>query len=371
MNNKEKRILILIDAFTQGGAQKVILGLVPEWISLGYKVSLLLVQNSDKELPIDDEVLDIIDLVRIDANSMTDFFAYITVIKYLANLKPQIIQCHLYWAQILGGILKIFSANSKLVWVEHNTYINRTKFQWLLYRLLSPFTHEIIAVSKEVEVFLKQKKVSHIRFIPNPVSNAFTLVNTIERKNSFIFVGRLNEQKNPRLCIDAFKYGLTNRIIPEDSTLHVVGEGPYLSELQKLVSANNLDKKIEFLGFLSEFELARILNASKTLVSTSKYEGFALVRVEALATGCTIVTTRTAGINGILTEASDSNVLLNGIWLVDDDPETIALAMGSSIQDRYWDNDKVLERSNAATKFNPAKIAINYLVNLTSNERKD
>lgn len=371
MNRKEKSILILIDAFTQGGAQKVLLRLVPEWIALGYKVSLLLVQNSDKELHIDDEIMTSIDLVRINASSITDLYAYIKVFKYLVNLKPQIIQCHLYWAQILGGILKVFAVNSQLVWVEHNTYINRTKFQWLLYRLLSRLTNEIIAVSKEVEVFLRQRMISRIRFIPNPVSNTFRLVNTNERNNSFIFIGRLNEQKNPKLCLDAFNYGLKNHIIPTDSTLKIVGDGPYLSELQKLVCTYKLDENIEFLGFLSEFELAHILNASKTLVSSSKYEGFALVRVEALATGCTIVTTRTAGINGILTEASDSEVLINGIWLVEDDPESMALAMGSSIQNSYWTIDGLLERSNSAAKFNPAKVAITYLVNLTNNERKD
>lgn len=368
---EDKKILIIIDAFTQGGAQKVLLELIPEWISLGYDVTLLLVQDSYKELLIRDDVLGNINLIRINAKSITDINAYSRVIRSLINLKPQIIQCHLYWAQILGSILKIFLPESQLVWVEHNTYMNRTKFQWVLYRLLSRMTNEIVAVSKEVEDFLKQKKLSHIRFIPNPVSRVFKLVNINERYNSFIFVGRLNEQKNARLCIEAFNFGLINRIIPEDSTLQFAGDGPELNELQKLVRTYKLERKVEFLGFLSELELSKSLNGAKTLVSTSKYEGFALVRVEALAAGCTIVSTRTAGIGGVLTETDDSEVLLNGIWLVDDNPKSIAVAMGSAIQNHYWNTEELFARSNSTARFEPAKVARNYLVNLTNNERND
>jgi glycosyltransferase involved in cell wall biosynthesis len=280
----------------------------------------------------------------------------------LKEFKPEILQCHLYWSQIWGGILKIAFPKSELVWVEHNMYFNRTHLQWKLYRLLARLTKEIIAVSVEVRDFLHLQNLGGTRFVPNPVSRTFNVNKGGHRENAIAFVGRFNEQKNPILAVKAFEYALKRLMIPEDSKLMMVGDGHLKSELMAYVSSQGLELDVLFTGFLNENELSKLLTRTRVLISTSLHEGCPLVRIEAAASGCTIVTTATGGIKGILSRDVEGVELLDGVFVVETEIFALSGALAEAFSSKLWTSQRVAARSEAMSNFNPESIANAYLV---------
>jgi glycosyltransferase involved in cell wall biosynthesis len=358
---KPLKISILIDAFTPGGAQKVLLALVPEWISLGHRVQIILIQNANQELDLHPLNSLGVRIEKVSAQSILDFAAFFRILKIAKQFKPEFLQCHLYWSQIWGGILKIAFPKIDLIWVEHNMYLNRTFLQWKLYRFFARFTAEIIAVSVEVSDFLNFHNLKRIRFVPNPISLTFGIKKGIDRENSIAFVGRFNEQKNPMLAIKVFEFALKTFAIPMDSKLKMVGDGPQMSELLAYVGSHGLKDKVLFTGFLEEKNLSELLTKTRVLISTSLHEGCPLVRIEAAASGCTIVTTATGGIKGILSRDVEGLELLDGVFVVESEIFALSSALAKAFSPKLWTFQKIAARSGAMSKFNPELIARAYI----------
>ena len=352
---------VIIDGFTKGGAQKVLLSLIPIWQEKGISIQLVMLQNSMLELPIAHLIAPNVEIVRIDAKKIFDFKGFLRFYQKVSKFGPDTIQCHLYWSQLWGSIFRLIKRGVRIVWVEHNTYFNRTLIQWQFYKALCTQVSEIVTVSSEVEDFLVKKGLRNTRFIPNPVSNVFKCHKFEGRKNVFVFVGRLNKQKNPLLAIDAFRFALTRNLIPNDSRLVFAGEGELEEEIRSRITGYGLDAEVLLFGFLSELELAEILNSSKCLVSTSLHEGMPLARIEALAAGCTIVTTKTGGISGVLTENSKSTTLVRGVFVVPTSSTDLAKAFSSAVSDKFWSTAEIRYRAEKAQKFEPSIIANEYL----------
>jgi len=90
---------------------------------------------------------------------------------------------------------------------------------------------------------------------------------------------------------------------------------------------------------------------SRTLISTSRFEGMALVRLEALANGCCVVSTNTGG-----TDLFDS-VRNYGFFVVDTDAKNIAKAMLESLESSYWSEENIEARKAIVKNFQPSVIA--------------
>lgn len=368
---KSERILVVIDAISIGGAQKVILELMPQWVSLGHKVELLLLQDNAIELNLNELQSSGILVRRVRASGLLDFRAFIRFLKFCSLYKPTQIHSHLYWSQIWSGILKMASQNLSLVWVEHNTYFNRTRLQWFVYRVLAIRCTKVVAVSFEVQDFLGLKGVKNTSVILNPISPLFVRSPNRKRKLRFILLGRLNQQKNPWLAIDSFDWALRQSLIPRESELIIAGDGPLLEDLKAYVGQKACHKSVHFLGFLKELDVIELLQECTALISSSTHEGFPLVRVEALAVGLGIITTLTGGVDHYLTNPNNPNQYVSGVFVVDPNIKAFANAMYEITQPKYWTEDSVKSRIAVSRRNNPLKIAECYLVNFSNNDRSD
>ena len=362
------RILVLIDAFTYGGAQKVLLTLVPEWVKVGCDIEVVLIQDNAREMQLK-SLEDLgVHIHRVSAKNMFDFRAMARLIRLAKKFKPTHIQAHLYWAQIWGVFARISVSGSRLFWVEHNTYFNRTDSQWFLYRIMARFAYQIISVSHEVQKFLDSKNIGASEVILNPISHQFKYQPEIEKTNTFVFLGRLNDQKNPKLAINAFEFSKVNKLINKDAKLVIGGEGPLLGSLRSFVLELDSRESITFTGQLTELQTVNLLQSSISLVSTSEFEGFSLVRVEALATGATVISTRTGGMMGILTVSPNSDQLISGVILTEPEVIEIAKAMSAVSDPVFWSDISIYERVKASKRHDPKKIADDYLVSFNKTD---
>ena len=140
------------------------------------------------------------------------------------------------------------------------------------------------------------------------------------RKNIFLSIGRIQQQKGQRVTIDF----LNNfRKIENDFVCYFIG-GPsgnsgkeYLVELKEQVVELNLETHVKFLENLPQTKIKELLNESKLLIHTSQFETFGLVAIEANSMGVPVLSTNSgsfpeiifSGVNGYLADnLVDGNV---------------------------------------------------------------
>ena len=140
------------------------------------------------------------------------------------------------------------------------------------------------------------------------------------RKNIFLSIGRIQQQKGQRVTIDF----LNNfRKIENDFVCYFIG-GPsgnsgkeYLVELKEQVVELNLENHVKFLENLPQTKIKELLNESKLLIHTSQFETFGLVAIEANSMGVPVLSTNSgsfpeiifSGVNGYLADnLVDGNV---------------------------------------------------------------
>lgn len=358
-NNEVNRFVFVIDAFTKGGAQRNLELVLPELVSQGYEVDLILIQNSNSEFSLDNMAASGVRIHRVGASRMFDLLGFFRFARSVGRT-PTLLVANLFWSQIWSSFLGFSFPHLKVVWVEHNTYLNRSKIQWTIYRLCSRRIHTLLTVSREIKEFVEPMTETPIQTINNASRAYFDREQSDLTEPKFLLVGRLVKQKNPELALDGFKLALQSGFIPSTSKLLVIGTGPLERNLIEKVSKWGLSSEIQFLGFLNSSEISKIMAKAHVLIMSSIHEGSPLVRLEALVHGMTIVTTKTAGILDILTvENSDS--LIPGVFVSESDSQNIAEDLSIAISPKVWTHVAVNARLSASEKFSPKKVAASYI----------
>ena len=135
-------------------------------------------------------------------------------------------------------------------------------------------------------------------FSPNP---------SIKRENIFLSIGRIQPQKGQ---LEVLKFLNNFRKIESNFKCFFIG-GPsgksgdeYLEELKKTIEELDLGSHVEFLDSLSQSKIKELLNRSKLLLHTSKFETFGLVAIEANSMGVPVLTSN----RGSLVEIIEDNI---------------------------------------------------------------
>ena len=97
---KNQNLSIIIDAFSRGGAQKVLQLLIPEFLNKYKSVTIFLIQNNKNEMQLDNLQKLGLKIYRLEARNILDFRAFIKFLVLITKSKPSQIQAHLYWSQI-------------------------------------------------------------------------------------------------------------------------------------------------------------------------------------------------------------------------------------------------------------------------------
>ena len=106
--------------------------------------------------------------------------------------------------------------------------------------------------------------------------------------------------------------------LPDKFKLLLVGEGILEKKIKRTIIDNNLSDRVMMLGF--RHDIARIMNTIDVLGIPSKWEGFGLVAVEAMACGKNIVAADVPGLSQVLGDVGfkikleDENEFINAIY---------------------------------------------------------
>ncbi len=138
--------------------------------------------------------------------------------------------------------------------------------------------------NKEKLLQLKQVKQNRVFIKPNFVHSINKSLDGEEKKDRFIYVGRLDKLKGIKILFQAWK--LLGNNAPE---LIVCGNGDMEEWCREYMTKNNLIS-VKLKGFVSNVEVKQFIADSKALIlPTQWYEGFPVSIVEAFSVGTPVI----------------------------------------------------------------------------------
>ena len=164
----------------------------------------------------------------------------------------------------------------------------------------SEFENVLISENYKID----KNKIKYIT--PGIDREVFSINPSIKRENIFLSIGRIQPQKGQ---LEVLNFLNNFRKIESDFKCYFIG-GPsgksgdeYLEELRKSIKEADLGSHVEFLDSLPQAKIKELLNRSKLLLHTSKFETFGLVAIEANSMGVPVLTTN----KGSLVEIIENN----------------------------------------------------------------
>lgn len=137
-----------------------------------------------------------------------------------------------------------------------------------------------------------------------------------------VMVGRISRAKGWRLLLDAFKLFSVDH--PGASMVYV-GDGEDRKPLESRIKEYGLEQRVTVTGFMPQEEVSAYLKAADLVVVGSVAEGWSTSMAEALACGCSIVSTDVSGARDMIVPGG------NGFIVKERSPESFAAAMVRSI----------------------------------------
>jgi glycogen synthase len=167
-----------------------------------------------------------------------------------------------------------------------------------------------------------------------------------------LFIGQLTPRKGYDLLVKALPRVIERH--PATRVQIVSGLNPAdRAAMEQMAREQGVAGQIEFLGRVEDARLVELFRAATVYVTPTRYEGFGLTLLEAMATGCPVITTNIPvvdeivrhGENGWLTPYDDPAGLAEGIIRLLDDPDLrqrLAAAGEQTVRERFDGSKLVL-----------------------------
>lgn len=327
MKNEANSILLVVSSLLPGGAERATLGLADYLASEGFDVHLFVARrdpNYEGTYQVPDNVT--AHYIKHGFNSK--------LLRPLLNtvlLRRLIDEYAFEWVISLGAQYKTLSLarcfdNAKVLLSERNCpekfYAPSEKdFVEGCYQRAT----RVVFQTEEAMNYFSAVPAERKMVIPNAVREG--LPQWIGSGNKTIaFVGRLSDQKNPSLLINAFRLFHDGH---PDWTLEMYGDGYLRSAISQQVEDEGLGDSVHLHGNVSRVE--NYVSSAGMYVSSSDYEGISNSMLEALAMGVPTVCTDCAGggarlaiqngVNGLLTQCNDVEGLARAMVRIADNAE--------------------------------------------------
>ncbi len=296
-----KKALIILTNLAGGGAEKVILDIV-NYVNENSKwtLDIFLLKNQSDYLNIGQHNLNCKIFYSLEANDKLSLktFKVLKDIKKVAKNYPLIIGglelVPTYYSYIISKLLR--KKHVGWVHIALSQYLtHQSMLKKLLFKTIYPNIQYLVFPSKGAQIdyqHLIKKEKQFLNVIPNPINREKIIQKSKEKIHLpykyIISVGRLDYQKGFDVLIKAYDLMIKNNPNVRHK-LVILGKGKEENNLKKLVKDLNLENKIIFLGF--QKNPYPYIKNSDFFVLSSRFEGFGVVLVEALALGKAVIST--------------------------------------------------------------------------------
>jgi len=317
------RILFVITKSNIGGAQKYVADLSLRLIKDGHQVAIMAYPGGRLEEEARNNGC-IFFPNTFFANNY-NIFLWPTIkrklLKSVDIFSPEVVACQSgvagFWTRIIlrNRIPTVFTAHG---WsFSQGAPLFRKLVTIFSEKITSRFCSKIICVSEYDRALALRCKIAppeKLIVIHNGIGSGEpqTSTNSIplgNKENHILFASRLTSVKNPLALIRAFL--LLPEKVRETLAVHILGDGPELVRLERLINKYNLKDNFDLPGAYNREQLWSYLKKSDVFVLPSKHEGFPYVILEAMKAGLPIIASNVGGIPESVSDGVNGYLLKN------------------------------------------------------------
>ena len=302
------RVLHVINAFTGGGAEKLLHDTVITQKKKGVDVEVCLLSQKNNHY------LDAVKSkgIQVHISRYESLYSpgHIKELKKIINQgNYDIVHVHLFPSLYWGAFAKLLTnKHINFVYTEHSTHNRRRDKPYL--KLIENFIYRqyarIFCISDGTEENLHEwisNTMKKTKVVPNGINlQNYTHADPYKKKDLFpgaeendkliVMIARFTQQKDHETLIRSLKY------LDDIYKVLLVGDGERLEYIKKLTISEGVSDRVQFLGFRKD--IPQILKTSDIFVLSSHWEGFGLVAAEAMASGLPVLVSDVEGLRDVV-----------------------------------------------------------------------
>lgn len=221
-----------------------------------------------------------------------------------------------------GGLFLPWRTPVPVLYTVHHTFyqqarnIPNQKWKYVLFlweKISYHLAAHCLCVSESTRTCLRKHYRVHPRrstVVPNGVDPACFFPSDVEKvPESLFFLGRLESRKGIDFLIRAIPRVKAH--LP-DIRLFIGGEGNLRPFLETFVRRQGLSKNVHLLGVIPDGDVNRWYNTVSAVVIPSRFEGFGLTAIEAMAAGVPVVATDVDGLRDVVFDGDTGRLVPYG-----------------------------------------------------------
>lgn len=332
-----KRIAVVSHGTSGGGAERVSTILANALVEQGYEVYFYAMYSDKRGYYLNEAI-------HYEFCNASGANGLIRQLKRCSRLKKFILKNKIEaMYSFLGKDAAFLVGNNKLKKIhslrnDPNRVLNKG-FQKILRDVIYADSDNVVFQTPDAREYFSKKIQAKGVIIPNPLKPDLPYWNKDdEHEKAIIAAGRLADQKNFKMLIEAFS--IFSKSI-SGYKLKIFGDGELREELEAFAKKLGIKDSVEFPGFTNDIHQKMI--ESEIYVSSSDYEGVSNSMLEALAIGIpTVCTDCPVGGPRMFIKDGESGFLVpvgNAEMLAE---RMIELASNKELQNKFSDNSKAI-----------------------------
>lgn len=355
------KILQVITSLHTGGAEKLVVDIVPRLQAKGHEVAVVVLNGEETPFMIELRKCH----CKIYCLSMKgDYYNPLHILRLRKIMRHyDVIHTHNSSPQLFVAIANIF-CKKRIVTTEHNTSNRRRKIlgfrvidKWMYSQYMNVICISDKAFSNLVDYLGEKEESSKTVTIYNgiDVDRFFraTPVNGMKSdKFIILMVAAFRKQKDQDTLVKCMKY------LPSDRyELWLAGEGERIDEVRELARSEGVDKNVIFLGNRTDVPL--LLKTADVIVMSTHYEGLSLSNIEGMSSNKPFVASDVDGIHevtvdaGILVPPQKPEVLADTIMKLSSDESYY-----KEVADRCYRRARQFDISTMVEKYNQVYLSL-------------
>ncbi|MEL7067705.1 MAG: glycosyltransferase [Cyanobacteria bacterium J06581_3] len=356
------RILHAITTINRGGAENHLVELVEGQVNLGYAVLVIYLKGDcywrDFFEQFDAKA------ICLNLKFYGDVRPCLRLRSHITHFQPDIIHAHLPPAELYTRLALIGLPSYPLVISKHNDEpFYKVKGQRWLARNIAKRANQLIAISESVRhnVCLQELACPPAKVHTVYYGIDYTPYGTVAETDvsqlrdrwsispdTYLIgtVARLAPQKSLHTLLQGFSLYLQNN--PSKTKLVIVGQGPLEAKLKQQAHDLNIQSDVIWAGYRED--IPAVMNAIDLFALTSKYEGFGLVLLEAMAAKKPVVASNISAIPEVVDDG------VTGLLVPPEDPHELAQAFRFFEEAAKRAQYGIAGKTRALEKFSPKKM---------------